>query len=183
MKSKLSTRGLVAALWVVLMGWAPLTFGAAPIEKAVQPQVVEPWKGPPAPRNFTLGVLTGMGIRDGSTGFSLMGNAGFKIAHEGFLPDVNDQAFIETEMGALWVSAGSAFTYSLHLRWDFERDATWTFFAMGGLGGTITGQALGSSWRLAPRFGAGAFWRLDPKFHVRFEIAADVIGTGINVEF
>jgi hypothetical protein len=149
---------------------------------AIEKSTTEFWKGKAPDRTATLGAMLGLGIYDGSAGFQISPNAAFKVAHEGWLEDINDQLLLELQMGPLFVKSSSVFTYSIHLRWDFERDVNWTFYPIGGLGGSISSKTLGSQWRLAPRFGLGAFWRFHPKFHARFEVTHDFIGTGVSVE-
>ena len=139
---------------------------AAP--KAKQPQAeemtsIEPgstkaddFKGKDEPTEFDLGAMPGMGILDNHVGFALLGTASKKIVHRGFVPDITNSVSIEVEMGPLFVSGGTAFQYSGHLRWDFIKDSMWTLYALAGLGGDITCASLGDRFELYPRFGMGA---------------------------
>ncbi len=164
-----------------LMFLVPSVVFAEPVS-AIEKPSTEFWKGKAPDRTATLGAMMGLGIYDGSAGFQVSPNAAFKVAHEGWIEDINEQLLLELQMGPLFVKSSSVFTYSIHLRWDFERDANWTFYPIGGLGGSISSSALGSQWRLAPRFGLGAFWRFHPKFHARFEVTHDFLGAGVSVE-
>jgi hypothetical protein len=143
----------------------------------------EDWKGDPDSSEVHLGVLSGIGILDEQIGFVLRGTASKKIVHHGFVSDLNDSVSLETEMGPLFVSGSSAFVYSLHLRWDFQKDANWTIYALGGVGGAITSAALLSRFTLLPRFGVGAFYHVNELFMIRGEISHDMIGAGVTFPF
>src|SRR5262249_22297313 len=131
----------------------------------------EDWKGKPTPANFGFGALAGLGVIDSTGGFALMGTAARKLFQPGFVPDLNDTVWIEAEVGPMFTSGATAFMYSAHLRWDFEKDPIWTFYALGGLSGSITPASLGSHFELFPRFGAGALWTVSPLFQLRGELS------------
>jgi hypothetical protein len=146
----------------------------------------EDFKGQPNPQQFTVGAAAGLGIVDGNGGFALIGSAAKKIIDRGFAPDINNQVFVELELGTAVRSGPDSFVYGAHLRWDFEKDAEWTFFAIGGLGGNVTDQAgtIGEHWELFPRFGAGAFWRpawLPPNLSVRGELSHELTVVGVSL--
>lgn len=119
---------------------------------------LEPWKGFHPSKDLMISFLMGAGEFNGDVGFAATPAIAFKILHKGFIPDITNQAFLETYIGPMFIRGETAWNYSLHLRWDFVKDPTWTFFAAGGLGGIITGGGLGDSWRLFPRFGIGVLW-------------------------
>src|SRR4051812_17989063 len=104
----------------------------------VSAHAAEDWKGDPDPAQVHFGALLGLGVIDSNAGFAVLGTASKKIVQHGFSPDINNSVSIETQLGPLFVSGGTAFAYSAHLRWDFEKDLDWTFYALGGLAGHIT---------------------------------------------
>lgn len=159
---------------------APKTKAPATLS-SIEPgtESAEDFKGKDEPSEFGLGALAGMGILDNHVGFALLGAASKKIVHRGFISDITNSVSIEVEMGPLFVSGGTAFQYSGHLRWDFEKDAQWTFYALGGLGGDITGASLGDRFELFPRFGIGAMWKIGQNFNLRAELSHEFIGLGI----
>lgn len=140
----------------------------------------EDWKGEPYLDEFSTSVLSGIGWVNGVVGFGLHGTVAKKILHRGFIDDLNDQVFIETQFGALFVTGGTAFPWSVHLRWDFHQNTLWTFYATGGLGGTFTGAALGNITQFFPRFGVGAYWNKFEFVSVRFLLNQDFIGAGVG---
>lgn len=141
----------------------------------------ENWKGKPYDNMFDVGGMAGLGILDGRAGFDIRGNAAVKIMNRGFVPDINNQLFIEAQPGVLFVYSSSAFVYSLHLRWDFTFNDDWTFYALGGVGGAFTGTDLGSRSEVYPRFGIGARWNVYANFGFRFELSHEFTGIGIVV--
>ena len=142
-------------------------------------RAAEDFKGKEDPSEFDLGAMGGMGILDNHVGFELLGTASKKIVHHGFVNDINNSVSIEVELGPLFVSGGTAFAYSAHLRWDFVKDTEWTFYALGGLGGDITGASLGDRVELYPRFGVGAMWKIGQNFNFRGEISHEFVGLGV----
>ena len=157
-----------------------------PVTSAVSkpsPMSSEDWKGPSDPAKFHLGVLTGMGVLDSKAGFALLGTASAKIVQRGFVPDINNSVSIETELGPLFVASSASFMYSAHLRWDFEKDELWTFYALGGFSGHITGSDLGSRFIFFPRFGVGTICRLHELFALRAEVSRELIAAGVIFSF
>jgi hypothetical protein len=139
----------------------------------------ESWKGEPDVSEWNFGLLTGLGLIDPSAGFGLIGNVAKKIAHEGFIPDINDQAFIEVGMGPVWAGGGTAFSYSAHLRWDFGLNPDWTIYALGGLGGNVRGKNQGSGWIMYPRFGAGVMLHFAGAVAARAEVSHEYTMVGL----
>ena len=199
MQKTLGLLSLFAFLISAISVTSSLTAFAAPAVKAARPSSVdtlsiqaaresasgtaEPWKGPSDPARFNLGVLTGMGVIDSHAGFALLGTASAKIVNRGFVPEINDSVSIETVLGPLFVYDTASFMYSLHLRWDFERDEFWTLYALGGVSGQITGDSLGNRFILFPRFGLGAIYRIHELFALRAEISRELIVGGVMFSF
>jgi hypothetical protein len=165
-----------AALSLALLS-APLPALAAPALGTV-----EDWKGKVDPSDLSLGALAGMGILDSSAGFALLGTLSKKIDYDGWVPDIANSVSLEAEAGPLWVSGATAFQYSLHLRADFQRDADWTFYALGGLGGNVTPRVLGDRFILFPRFGIGAFYNVaGTSIAIRGEVSHELIAAGVHL--
>ena len=141
-----------------------------------QAEETEEWKGPAPAEKAHIGALMGLGM-DGDARFALLGTASWRIVEQGFAPEINNQVYIETELGA-GLGADTRFLYSVHMRWDFVRNATWTPFAIGGLSGSS-----GDNFTLAPRFGVGSFWNVAPGWTVRGEISHDLLVAGISYGF
>ena len=144
-------------------------------------QGAENWHGKPYDNLFDVGGMTGMGILDGRVGYEVRGSVAVKVAHHGFFPDINNQLFLELQPGILFISGSTAFTYSLHLRWDFNMNEDWSFYAVGGFGGDITGHTLGDRVELYPRLGIGARWNVYANFGFRFEFSHEFTGIGVAV--
>lgn len=139
----------------------------------------EDFKGRPAPHEWDFSGSLGLGIVDSSGAFALTGAAARRIVEKGFVPDLNNQVFVELELGPAFFSGTAAFVYSMHLRWDFQKDDTWTFFALGGLAGNASGSGVFNRWTLHPRFGAGAFYRLNSLLRLRGEVSHELTTVGV----
>jgi hypothetical protein len=159
-------------------GLPPVTV-VSPSHSSVQ-VIHEDWKGAPDPSGASFGGLAGLGVVDSSGGFAVLGTASTKIAKDGWLADVNESVSAEGAAGAVFFSGSSVFAYSLHLRWDFKKDETWTFYALGGVGGNIQGSDLGSHFELFPRFGVGTFYDAGLPFLIRGELSHELIAVGVN---
>lgn len=138
----------------------------------------DPWKGKSGPADWSFGAQLGLGVLNSTPGFALVATGGYRILRDGFIPDVNDSAFVELQMGPLFVSGTLALLFSAHLRWDFARDEQWTFYGLGGLGGFGAPVSLGSASALYPRFGVGAIWKIHPLFGMRAEISHEMTTVG-----
>lgn len=169
MKSRIHT----GALGAVLVAMGQVTSAWAESGGA------ENWKGPAEQNQFDVGILSGLGILDSTAGFALLLDAASKVQQEGFIPDINDSASIELQLGPVIRSSGSSFFYSTHLRWDFHKDQAWSFYGLGGVGGHITDSSLGSNFEIFPRFGAGALWHVHEFFSLRGELSHELIGVGL----
>lgn len=138
----------------------------------------EQWKGKPYDSTFQFSALTGLGVNGASTGFSIYGGASVKIAHTGFLDDVNDQAHVEVQAGPLFNSGVTSLVINGHLRWDFHKNDLWSFYALGGLGMTSSpGLTL-----FYPRFGIGAIWNLFEFLGFRAELSHELMAVGISYQ-
>jgi hypothetical protein len=140
----------------------------------------EEWKGKANEQEFTMGAMTGLGLYNGNAGFTLIGHLAKKIVDQGFVPEINNQVFAEVEVGPLFVLGSVAWMYGLHLRWDFIRDETWTIFALGGVGGSITSSSIDNSFRIAPRFGIGSLYAISDQWKIRAELSHNLILAGFS---
>jgi len=140
----------------------------------------EDWKGPSPGHQFTVGGLGGLAMVDGTAGFALLGNAGVKILNRGFVPDINDQVFLEADLGPVFFSGFTDLLVDTHLRWDFHKDDDWTFYALGGLEGLFSSGTLGHN-QVNPRFGIGTIWELWQGVAVRAEVSNDLLALGITL--
>lgn len=138
------------------------------------------FRGEPPHSRGTWGLISGLGTVDSTLGLAVIGTAAKNILQKGFVPEINNQVFVEAELGPLLTGHGSALAYSGHLRWDFHMNQEWTFFGLGGLGGLISGDQLGNKWQLFPRFGVGTFWRFKSEWALRAEISHELIVAGLS---
>ena len=139
----------------------------------------EDWKGAQRESNLTLGSSAGIAIVDGSVGFSLLGAAGLKIVHHGFISeDINDQVFAEVQMGPVMVKSTTGFLLSAHARWDFHRNETLTLFAVGGVSGLVISQTS----QFFPRFGLGCFYRFTDLVSLRVDFSHEWVTAGASFE-
>jgi hypothetical protein len=146
--------------------------------------VGEDWKGQPSTSQGSFSGLLGLSVLDDyRPAFALIGAASKKIIDRGFVPDVNDSVSIEVEMGPAFALGGVAFVYSAHLRWDFIYNSDWTFYALGGLGGSVQGDTFGNHFILLPRIGAGAIWSITEAIGIRAELSHELIVVGATFPF
>lgn len=152
------------------------------VAKADPQSSEEMWKGSPYSNHVSLAVLQGVGFPSGSVGYQVNGYLGVKILHDGFVPDINDQVYIEGMFGGMF-GGGGATLFSAHLRWDLTKDYLWTFYALGGMGIGTYGTAPFRATRFYPRVGVGAFWNLFNHLSFRAEVAQDMVAVGIATAF
>jgi hypothetical protein len=161
----------VIGMWVVGLSVTSLAFA-------------QDWKGKPDPSQFSAGAITGMGIIDGSVGYALLGTVSKKILPQGFISDITNSVSIEGALGPVFLSNVTAAAYSVHLRWDFVKDINWTFYGLGGVGGSIMDDKLGGNrFELTPRFGVGTFFSITEVIRGRAEVSHDLIAVGVNFTF
>ncbi|MFZ9595995.1 MAG: hypothetical protein ACO3A2_07955, partial [Bdellovibrionia bacterium] len=138
------------------------------------------WKGSPEESVLSVGGLAGLGMVNSTTGLAVLGTVSKKILPQGFISEITNSASVEAQVGpVLGGLGGAAWIYSLHLRWDFEKDKNWTLYALGGLGGVT--QGILSS--VTPRFGVGAFWKMSGPLNIRAELSHNLIAVGVNLPF
>ena len=140
----------------------------------------EDWKGKPEESVLSLGALTGVGLVDQGSGLALFGTISKKIINHGFISEITDSVSVEGALGPVLLSGGTAMVYSVHLRWDFEKDQNWTLYALGGVGGNVL---TGRSSEFYPRFGIGAFYKMAGPLNGRVELSHEAILVGLNVPF
>ena len=164
---------------IALFITALLAAASAMATETTSASAAEDWKGQAGKAELDHGALTGVGIYRGVAGYTLLGTASKKLIHQGFAADINNSVSLETELGPLWVSSATAFSYSLHLRWDFMKDDQWGVYGLGGLAGTITGASLGDKFDLLPRFGVGGLYRVTDFVTARAELSHELIALGV----
>lgn len=142
----------------------------------------EAWKGAPPPTSLSLAAMAGAGVLDSAVGFGLNGAVGIKILNEGFIPDINDQVYLEGQFGVTFMRGSSVIPWGLFLRWDFHKDEALTLYSLGGLGGTITSAALGSRTLFYPRVALGVVWRAFGDIGIRAEVSHEFAGAGVVVD-
>jgi len=139
----------------------------------------EDWKGDSPDTQFNLGFGGGLAFNGpSSVGGILLGSAATKISPRGFVPDINNQVFLEVQAGPEFFRTLTVFTGSLHLRWDFHRNEDLSLFAVGGLG---TRLASGLT-QFYPRLGLGMFYRFDV-VDLRLEISQNWFVIGASFDF
>lgn len=149
---------------------------------AIQPAraaETEDFKGESPTIEVDFGLLGGLGWYGGAAGFALLGTVSKKLINRGFVPDLNDQVYLEAEVGPLFMSGATPIFYSAHLRWDFIRNDIWTPYALGGLSGTV-GGGLGADWFIKPRLGVGTFWNVSPALTLRAEVSGEALALGVS---
>lgn len=162
---------------------SPQVLQSAPAQGAGIPATsAEDWKGNPETAQWSFSALAGLGIVNATPGFALMGAAAKKIVDRGFVPDITNSVWIETELGPVFAKGSAAFQFSGHLRWDFVQNEDWTFYALGGFGGSSTGQKLGDKFEFYPRFGAGALWKVFADFNIRGEVSHELVVVGAQFD-
>ena len=143
----------------------------------------EDFKGSPSEKEVTAGVTMGYGRADALGGFAVHLNAAKKILNRGFVNDINNQVFLEFELGPVFRDGADPFLYSVHGRWDFQKDSQWTFFAIGGLAGHYYHVADKSHVGFYPRFGIGSFYHIVDNVSIRAEVSHELIAVGASARF
>ena len=154
---------------------------------ASQSRAAEPWKGHTQVPPIEVGLLTGFSLYGSSANWSVLATAAYLIDDKGFVDDLDNRLWVEVEMGPAFFNSGmssqTGLQYSAHLRWDFTENEYWTFYGLGGLGGFVLPQSLGSTFTIHPRFGAGVEYQTKTALLFRGEISADFAGLGIAFNF
>jgi hypothetical protein len=142
----------------------------------------EDWKGTVDQSQLDFGGMVGLGNMGGATGFGVVGTVSKKIINQGFVPDMNNSASVEIQIGPVFLPTHTPFFYSGLLRWDFKKDENIGFYAIGGIGGFTAGSAFGTSATIFPRFGVGVMWDVfKGPILVRGELSHELIAVGIVV--
>ncbi|MEK7689989.1 MAG: hypothetical protein AAB425_03110 [Bdellovibrionota bacterium] len=163
-------------------GASKSTAPAAQEVKPLEPESgSEPWKGPSSESKYHFSLLTGVGVIGVSPGFGLMGAASKKVVHRGFVKEINDQVHLELHFGPQIYMGKFSFLYSVHLRWDFDLDSEWRFYALAGLGGHIAHVNLGGTWGLYPRVALGAFYKMTQAVWLRGELSHEAMLVGVTI--
>jgi hypothetical protein len=144
-------------------------------------QSSDAWKGAASAETVYVGVLSGVGLHDGNAGFALQGTFAGRIVENGFVPDINNEVFLEGQIGPLFIMSNTALMFGAHLRWDFEMNKMWRLYGLGGVGSLLTPASMGSSWQVYPRFGTGVLWSLASNIKLRAELSHEVMGLGLMV--
>jgi|GEM_PF-875600 len=146
-------------------------------------QSSDDFKGRLDPEEFDGGALAGMGIVDGNAGFALVGHIAHKIIRNGFIPDLADSVSIEAQFGPIFGLGQTTLHYGAHLRWDFQQNQTWSFYALGGVGGNYSNYATGGRTEFFPRLGLGAYLKIFQNFDARVEISHELVALGATFPF
>jgi hypothetical protein len=143
----------------------------------------ELWKGKPPEGEVSFGLGAGLAPLGSSGGFVSILHLGKKIVHTGFVPDINNQVWIEAAGGfhygfnSTWWSG----LFSAHLRWDFIINPEWTLMAMGGVGGWFNNVGGFTTVVVHPRIAAGAVYYFTPQVGLRIDVSHEWTTLGLQV--
>ena len=141
------------------------------------------WQGSAPADNFQVGFLLGPALIEPSYGLGIVGTAAKRIIKDGWLADVSDAVYLEGAMGPVFVKSQHPLVYSIHLRWEFQFNEQWSLYALGGVGGEVSGPELGNRSLLFLRTGLGAFYGLQDNMKLRLEVSHEWIGVGLAFGF
>ena len=165
----------------ILIGSLLLCASAFSAEPA-KTQRAEMWKGQSPGTRFNIGAMGGLAIVGSSAGGVLLGNVAVKILNRGFVGnDINDQVFVETQVGPVFFAGSTHVNLNFHLRWDFHKDEDVSLYALGGAGSLISSNVAMSS-QFYPRFGLGAMYHF-AMVSARAEISHESITAGVQFDF
>ncbi len=136
------------------------------------------WQGKGYENRFTASVLAGLVLEE-SAAFSPIGVFGYKILDKGFIPDFNDQVFLELFLGPTFFGDRTNLQYGLNMRWDFHKNYLWSFYLISGFGGSTSRHSL----PLFPRFGLGSLIHFFELFSFRIELSHEFSGIGVFFQF
>ncbi len=146
----------------------------------------EDWKGKTQTTPLEVGTMAGGSLYGTSANWTWLGTAAFLVLPHGFVEDLDDRVWAEVELGPTFFSEGSGsqtgLQYSAHVRWDFTRDESWTFYGLGGIGGFYPPKTLGGL-TVAPRFGVGAEFQTKISMLFRVELSHEFFGAGVVFNF
>lgn len=155
----------------------------APSPQATPTAAAEDWKGEPYLSQVMLSALSGLALIDNHTTFTILGAAAKKILDRGFVKGINDSVWGEAEIGPAFYGGSAGLVYSVHLRWDFNKDPNWTFYALAGFSGNVLPMNLGGRNEFFPRFGLGALFHLVENLSIRAELSHELMVAGAQFEF
>lgn len=141
----------------------------------------EYWKGPRSTHDWDFSFSSGLGLLSGNAGIPMIVSGAKKIDHEGFVPDINNQVFIEAQTGPLFIKSETVWLWSAHLRWDFERDEQFRYFAFAGLGGNFVPKSLGDRSEFFPRVGLGMFYSITKELKARVDVSHEWVTAGVTL--
>lgn len=161
----------------------PVLPTSRPLDTGASSAVVtgEDWKGPRSTHDWDFSFSSGLGLLSGNAGVPIVFSGAKKVVHEGFVPDINNQVFIEAQTGPLFIKSETVWLWSAHLRWDFEQDERFRYFAVAGLGGNFVPKALGGRSEFFPRVGLGMFYSLTPELKARVDVSHEWITAGVTL--
>jgi len=173
-------RNQKAYFWIAMF-----LFLATLAVRGVRAEAAEDFKGTTPYHVLDLGMMGGLGTFGHDAGFATIGTVALRILEHGFIPDeINDQVFVELQLGPEFMGGETAWFTSAHLRWDFPKDDDWTFYALGGVAGNITNSTGGRNRvTVLPRVGVGAMWVFDPRIGLRAEVSHELLGAGLSIRF
>lgn len=153
---------------------------AAILQKAYSEEKTEYWKGSTSPEmvNFTL--MTGNGTAGYPNAFTLMSMVAVKMMDRGFLDEINNQVFIEGEIGPHFVTSSPNWLVGARIRWDFEMNLLWRFYAAGGAGFVIPNSDTKAPFPFYPRIALGTFIQFNAYWKLRAEVSHEFTGVGLT---
>jgi hypothetical protein len=158
-----------------------------PLPSFAATEVSEPWKGHTETRPFELGLMAGGSIYGSEFNWSSLAAVAYLLKDKAFAPDLNNRILIELEIGPTFFSTVNSnqtgFQYSTHLRWDFNYNETWAFYALGGFSGFGLPKSLGGAFTFHPRFGVGVEYQTKTPLLLRGEVSAEFMGLGVAFNF
>lgn len=149
------------------------------------------WQGTPKETNFNLGVLGGVASFD-KTGAPVRLFLAVKLLNQGFVPEINDQVFLEFQGGPVFGlnSGDQAIISGVGLRWMFYKTTRLAFYALGGLRAQYLNAQLnstsgtwGATMTINPSFGAGVSWELASALSLRAEYGLEMLSAGFSLNF
>lgn len=160
-----------------------LVVGLALWASIVSARAEDLFKGKPPEGVFTFGVAAGIAPMGASGGLVPIGNVGAKIVNTGFVPDINNQVWVEIGGGVHVAFNGGLVSglFSTHLRWDFIVNDEWTLFAAAGAGGYVTTVAGSTTFVMFPRVAIGAVYYFVPQVGLRLDLSHEWTTVGLQV--
>lgn len=143
----------------------------------------EDFKGSMKDESTQLGASIGLSVPGALAGPAANLIFAKRIMPEGLIADIHDETWLELDLGGSLPGGGTGVQFSLLGRWDFIKDASWTFSALGGLGGSWTRYEGVNSTLFYIRTGLAALYSFDPAWGLRLEVSHEFSGVGIVASF